>query len=166
MTALVAPKGHDHPEIAEKIAEVQENLRRFADAYGRSLLELRREIETENLRKQVTDVLDRGNADAATRTRVFERVNDLEKTVQSDTMNFTRKLSGAGSMLLNVVNELAVAQGADADTFLNEASVKKLTGVAQQYADAGAQTRAEGELLTYQKSTSVGGAKLGALLGR
>lgn len=166
LTSIVAPKGHDHPEIAEKISEVQENLRRFAEAFGRSLLELRRELETENLRKQVTDVLDRANADAATRTRVFERVGDLEKTVQSDTINFTRKLSGTGSMLLNVVNELAVAQGADADTFLNEPSVKTLTGVAQQYADAGAQTRAEGELLTYQKSTSVGGAKLGNIIRR
>jgi predicted lipid carrier protein YhbT len=166
LTALVAPRGHDHPEIAEKIGEVQENMRRFAESFGKSLLELRREIETENLRTQVTDVLDRGNADAATRTLLFDRLAELETSVQSDTLNFTRKLSTTGSVLLNTVNELAVAQGADADTFLNEPSVQKLTGVARQYADAGTQTKAEGELLTYQKSTSVGGSKLGLIIGR
>src|SRR2546421_3671477 len=41
LTNLVSPKGHDHPEIAEKIDEVQGNLRRFAEAFGKSLVELR-----------------------------------------------------------------------------------------------------------------------------
>jgi hypothetical protein len=166
LCSLVSPRGHDHPEIAEKIGEVQDNMRKFAESFGRSLLELRREIETENLRTQVTDVLDRANADADTRTALLGRLTELETSVQADTINFTRKLSTTGSVLLNTVNELAVAQGANADTFLNEPSVQKLTGVARQYADAGTQTKAEGELLTYQKSTSVGGPKLGAIIGR
>jgi len=166
LTSLVSPRGHDHPEIAEKIGEIQDNMRRFGEAFGKSLLELRREIETENLRTQVTDVLDRANADADTRATLLGRVADLETAVQSDTLNFTRKLSVTGSLLLNTVNELAVAQGPDADVFLNEPAVQKLTGVARQYADAGTQTKAESELLTYQKSTSVSGSKFGNILGR
>jgi hypothetical protein len=165
LTTLVAPRGHDHPEIADRINEVQENLRRFAEAYGKSLLELRREIETENLRRDVTTVLDRGNADVATRTRITERLRDLDGALQADTTVFTRSLAGTGSMLVNTVNQLAAAQG-DAEAFMGDADVQRLTGVAQQYAAMGTQVRAEGELAAYQRTTSVGGGKIGRITGR
>jgi hypothetical protein len=35
LTRLVAPIGHNHPEIETKIGEVQGNIRRFADSFGR-----------------------------------------------------------------------------------------------------------------------------------
>jgi len=165
LTTLVAPRGHDHPEIADKISEVQENLRRFADAYGRSLVELRREIETENLKRDVTAVLDRGNADLATRARITERLNALDGALQADTSVFTRSLAGAGSLVVNTVNQLAAAQG-DAEAFMGDADVQRLTGVAQQYAAMGTQVRAEGELAAYQRTTSVGGSKIGRITGR
>jgi len=165
LTTLVAPRGHDHPEIAEKINEVQENLRRFADAYGKSLVELRREIETENLKRDVTAVLDRGNADIATRARITERMTALDGALQADTSTFTRSLAGAGSLLVNTVNQLAAAQG-DAEAFMGDADVQRLTGVAQQYAAMGTQVRAEGELAAYQRTTSVGGGKISRITGR
>ena len=71
LTSLVSPKGHDHPEIAEKIGEVQDNLRRFSQAFGNSLVELRREIETEVLRRNVNDVLALGQATEDTRARII-----------------------------------------------------------------------------------------------
>jgi hypothetical protein len=165
LTTLVAPRGHDHPEIADKISEVQENLRRFADAYGKSLVELRREIETENLKRDVTAVLDRGNADIATRARITERLTALDGALQADTSVFTRSLAGAGTLLVNTVNQLAAAQG-DAEAFMGDADVQRLTGVAQQYAAMGTQVRAEGELAAYQRTTSVGGGKIGRITGR
>ncbi|HLF78903.1 MAG TPA: hypothetical protein VJB57_15600 [Dehalococcoidia bacterium] len=157
LTQLVSPRGHNHPEIEEKIGEVQGNLRRFAEAFGRSLVELRREIETESLRDKASAVLDLAGASEDLRTRVFERVADLEDKVQSDTTVFTGRLAGAGSILLNAVNEMAVAQGANADTFLANPDVQKLTGIARQYVETGTQTRPESELLTYQKTTTAGG---------
>jgi hypothetical protein len=166
LTQIVSPVGHDHPEIAEKIDEVQGNIRRFAEAFGRSLLELRREIEAESLRRTVTDVLDLGGADGATRTGVLDRVQDLAAHVQADTTQFTQKTSTLGSLLLNTVNQIAVAQGANADTFLANAQVKAVTAIARSYADAGVQTRPEAELVTYQQTTTaVGGRKLGAAFG-
>jgi hypothetical protein len=160
LAGLVSPQGHNHPEIEEKIGEVQENLRRFAEAYGRSLLELRRELETENLRQQVTDVLDQGGASADLRTRVLDRVAELERTTQSDTPNFTRKLATTGTLLLNAVNEIAVARGAEGETFLQSEAVQKLSGMARQYSEAGTQVKPESELQTYQRTTTTAGSKV------
>jgi hypothetical protein len=166
LTQLVTPVGHDHPEIAAKIDEVQGNLRRFAEAYGRSHLELRREIEAESLRKSVTDVLDIGGADAATRATVLTRIQDLSATVQSDTTQFTQKTSTLGNLLLNSINQIAVAQGGNADIFLNNDKVKAVQSMARSYASAGVQTRPEAELITYQATTTAaGGRKLGTILG-
>lgn len=165
LTELVAPKGHDHPELVEKIDEVQENIRRFTESFGRSLLELRREVETRNLRKTVTDVLDFGAATPAVRDRLLTRVKELEDAIQVDTPSFTQKLTAAGLLLQSEINQLAVGQGAGADQFLANPNVKALNGMAQQYALAGTQLRAESELSTYQRTTTVAGRKLGNIIG-
>jgi hypothetical protein len=164
--SLVAPHGHNHRELEEKIGEVQENVRRFGEAFGRSLLELRRELEAENLRKQALDMLDLGGASADLRSRVLTRVDELAKNTQADTPNFTRRLSVTGEVLLNAVNDIATARGAEAETFLNNEAVQKLRGAAQQYADAGTQTKPEAELQTYMRTTTTSGNKFGSLLNR
>jgi hypothetical protein len=157
LTTLVAPKGHDHPEIAEKIGEVQDNLRRFAQAFGNSLVELRREIETEVLRRNVNDVLALGQASEDSRSRISDRITQLENSIQSDTTVFTQNLTSTGSLLLNEVNTMAVAQGAAGNAFLANPSVQKVSAVARQYVDAGTQTSGEAELTTYQKTSAVSG---------
>lgn len=156
LTKLVAPLGHNHPEIEEKIAEVQGNIRRFSESFGRSLLELRRDIENQNLRRTVTDVLDRAGAATDVRDRVLRRVDDLEVAVQQATPVFTGKLANTGNVLLTEVNELALGQ-ADPDAFLAEPAVAKLMGVATQYATSGTQTQVEEELGTYRRTTSAAG---------
>jgi hypothetical protein len=157
LTGLVSPKGHDHPEIAEKIGEVQDNLRRFSQAFGNSLVELRREIETEVLRRNVNDVLALGQATEDTRARITDRITALENSLQSDTTVFTQNLTTTGSLLLTEVNSMAVAQGAAGNAFLANASVQKVSAVARQYVDSGTQTSGEAELTTYQKTSAVSG---------
>jgi hypothetical protein len=166
LTKLVAPQGHDHPEIAEKIDEVQGNIRRFSEAFGKSLVELRREIETEDLDKTVRDVLDVAQAPQATRDRVLGRVTELRTASQSDTPNFTQKLANTGSLYLTTLNELAQSQGANADTFRALPEVQKLSAIAQTYFNAGTQSRPESELSVYMQTTrAAGGAKLKNILG-
>jgi hypothetical protein len=166
MTQAVTPVGHNHPELEEKFGEVQGNLRRFVEAFGRSLLELRREIEAENLRRNVTEVLDLGGATADQRTRVLERVNELNLAVQVDTPQFTQKTAVLGNLVLNTVNEIAVAQGANADVFLQNPTVQTVQGMARSYSDAGVQTKPEAELLTYQATTTAArGRKLSKIVG-
>lgn len=167
LSKLVTPRGHDHAEIAEKIAEGQENLRRFAEAYGRSLLELKRELEVRTLDQNVNGVLDAAGASAERRERLLTRVNELQGLVQSDTQTFTGKTAAAGLLLLNEINAMAVEQGDAADQFLARDDVRKVNAMARQYADAGAQTRAESELLTYERtSAAIGGTKFRDALGR
>ena len=166
LTQVVSPVGHNHPELEEKFSEMTANLRRFTEAFGRSLLELRREIETENLKARLTDLLDLGGATSAQRDRLLDRVGDLTLSSQVDTPQFTQKTSILGSLVLNTVNEIAVARGADADTFLGNPKVQAVQAMARSYADAGVQTKAEGELLTYQATTNaVKGSKIGGILG-
>jgi len=165
LTQRVSPRGHDHPEIGEKIAEVQGNIRRFAEAFGKSLVELQREIETENLDRKVDNVLDAAEASQAIRDRVKGRINELTDMVQTDTTIFTNKLANAGSFLLTEINEMAVAKGDKAGEFLNTESVKNTIAVATQYSDTGAVTTTEQEISTYRKTTATGGSKLGTLVG-
>lgn len=160
LTQLVSPVGHAHPEIAEKIGEVQGNLQRFAEAFGRSLLELRREVETANLNKNIRDVLDLvPNAPEPVRQRFNERIADLEKAAQSDSLVFTKKLAAAGNLFLNDLNDLAVAQGDGADQFLAQPAVQTLLKTSQQYSQTGTQIRPEAELSLYQKTTAASGGK-------
>jgi hypothetical protein len=165
LVALVSPHGHPHPEIAEKIAEVQENLRRFAEAFGRSLVELRREVETGTLRQRIDTVLVKGGASAELRERLRLRLNALEESLQGDTTLFTQKLAFAGSQILTEVNQLAVQQPDGGAQFLADDDVKQLNAMATNYFDAGTQTRPEAELQTYRRSTTSGGAKLGKVFG-
>jgi hypothetical protein len=167
LSNLVSPRGHDHPEIEEKIGEVQGNIRRFAEAFGRSLLELRREIETANLRRTINDVIDLAPAEVqpAARERLLGRIEDLRATVPSDTPTFTQKLSSAGNLVLSEVNELAVAAGAGADDFRNQPVVQTLVNTARSYQEAGTQVRPENELQTYLRTTRTTGGQLTNLIG-
>jgi len=154
LTNLVAPQGHDHPEIAEKIAEVQGNIRRFTEAFGRSLLELRRDIESQNLRRNVVDVLDQAGAASVVRERLLDRVAELEESVQLPTNAFTSKLAATGNVLLQEVNELAQAQGEEAEIFLARTEVRNVLQAATHFSQAGGQTSPEEELGTYQRTTA------------
>lgn len=161
LTQLVSPKGHDHPEIAEKIAEVQGNLRRFTESFGKSLVELRRDIENQNLRRKVETVLDKAGADQTIRDRVIGRVVELESGLQQTTPVFTAKLAATGINLQREITDLALGQ-ANPDTFLDDDDVKSLVMTATHYVDAGGQTKVEEELGTYIRTSAVaGGTKFG-----
>ena len=159
LTRLVSPVGHDHAEIADKIAEVQGNIRRFTETFGRSLLELRRDIENQNLRRRVTDVLDEGSAPVGVRDRLLTRVGELERAIQQPTPVWTAKLAATGNVLLQEVNELAVAQGTNADAFLASPAVRQVMEIATHFSATGTQNRAEEELLTYQRTTTAAGGE-------
>lgn len=159
LTNLMSPRGHDHPEIAEKIAEVQDNIRSVMESFGKSLLELRREIETDLLRRVLTSVLDEAQAPSTTRTDVLTRVDSLSERLKADSAAYTTELSLTGNRLLSVTNDLITANPALA----NSANMKLLQGVSQVYATAGTQTKADNELKVYG---ATGALTRGRLLAR
>lgn len=169
LTNLVSPVGHAHPEIQTAITDVQGNLRTFAEAFGRSLLELRREIETEALRRNIDDVLNVAGSAASedARTQIATRLGALSTSLQADSSVFTQNLTAAGQVLLTQVNNMSVASGEAGQAFLSNPSVVRLTQAATQYAQAGTQSAPANELLTYQRSAAaVGGAKFSYIVER
>lgn len=162
LTNLVSPKGHGHPEIAEKIAEVQSNLLNFAESYGQNLLQLQREIEALNMRRKVEEVYNLGKVPEAERTAVLERFDDLASNLQLPAPVWTSKLANVGGLVLSQVNTIATNQD-DPDEFINNKQVKEVVNFATQYHTSGVQTTAESELNIYRKTNAV---KLTSKLGR
>jgi hypothetical protein len=162
LTNLVSPIGHNHPEIEEKIAEVQDNLQNFAQSFGQSLLQFQRELETENLRRTLTGVLDAAQASQAVRDDVLGRVNKLSDATQADPSVFTSQLASTGNRVLSVVADLVTSK----PDLQNNPSVQMAQQVAQQYATAGTATTAATEMNIYRRTTSVAGNKLAPVVGR
>lgn len=154
LTSLVSPKGHEHPEIAEKIDEVQGNLLKFSEAYGQNLLQIQREIEALNMRKKIEGMYDLGQVPQADRGAVLERVDELAKNLQLSAPVWTAKLSGMAGLVLSQVNTIAATQD-DPDQFVNNEGVQEVINFATQYHTSGVQTSAENELSIYRKTTSL-----------
>lgn len=57
LATLVSPQGHDHPEIAEKIDEIQGNLQKFYDLFGKTLAGIQRQIQELALKQAVEDAI-------------------------------------------------------------------------------------------------------------
>jgi hypothetical protein len=155
LTSLVSPRGHDHPEIAAKIDEVQGNLRRFIESFGNSVLELRRDIESQNLRRVTVKVLDAGGVVGADRDRILQRVDDLELARQASTLEYSSKLADAGTVLSAEVQNIALAQGANANAFLDNEDVKTMVGITSAFAASGGTFGADQELDTYRRTSLV-----------
>lgn len=150
LTKLVSPKGHDHPEIAEKIDEIQGNIVRFSEAFGRSLVELRREIEATKLRRKINDNITSRNPERG--LRMLERIDELELLIHEPTINYTRKLNSLSNLIVSEIQTIAVEQGEAADAFLAEPGVKELNERAQQHIAAGTSIKPEQELRMYEQA--------------
>jgi hypothetical protein len=162
LTNLVSPIGHTHPEIADKIEEVQTNLTNFAQSFGQALLQVERQFETVNLRQSLSAALDQAQAPQATRDDLLGRVDTLSNSLQADPSAFTGQLSNTGNRVLTSMSDLITANPALA----NNASVQKAQQIATQYATSGTVTNAAAELNIYKRTTSVAGNKLATVLGK
>ena len=162
LTNLVSPRGHDHPEIAEKIAEVQDNVRRFSEAFGKSLLEFRRELEAEFLRQRLTGALDELGASQATRDELLGRVTLLNSALQAESTVFTAQLANTGNRVLTTVAELATARPEVASS----PNIQVLQQVAQQYVTSGTATSADAELKMYNRTGTASGGRIASVVAR
>jgi tRNA nucleotidyltransferase/poly(A) polymerase len=129
---------------------VQGNIMRFSEAFGRSLLELRREIEATKLRRKVDENITTRNPERG--LRLLERIDELELLIHEPTINYTRKLNSLSNLIVNEIQAIAVEQGEDADAFLAEPGVKELNERAQQHIAAGTSIKPEQELRVYEQA--------------
>jgi hypothetical protein len=112
LTRLVAPQGHNHPEIERKIAEMQGNFDTLVNTLSASLTELQRQFQTERFRKQVEDVLDRAaiDKDAPRGRELLSLVDDLNTTVSESPTVFNRKARNVGVQLATKIETIVAEQ--------------------------------------------------------
>ena len=152
VTNLVSPRGHNHPEIEERIDQVSSNLRNFAESYGKSLLEIRRDMEADDVGGLVDNTLGAVEIDPEVLKRIRDRVGTLKDLSQTDTPAYTGKLATLGTSIITELNNAAVAQGENAEAFRSKPEVRALLAKAEQYSTAGTQLRPENEIQVYRNS--------------
>src|SRR5436853_625413 len=62
---LVSPQGHSHPEYVAKFDEITTNFQNLLNTLSSAMAELQRQIQTDRLRRQLLDVLDKAQIDPA-----------------------------------------------------------------------------------------------------
>lgn len=100
LTKLVSPTGHDHPEIAEKIDEVQRNLQRFYDLFGRSLAQLQRQVQQLAVQRKVDAAV--GEIGAVTperRVALDAAIGDIANAWSDSPAIYSAKKKRAGQQL-------------------------------------------------------------------
>jgi len=165
LTRLVAPRGHDHPEIADKISEVQENLRKFADSFGETLVALRREIELDKLDEGVKTVLKPGVIPEATRVLLADRVSDLRKSIQTDSTVFTGKLSATAALVQQALSDASQNRAPEAPDIFDDPVAKSLSDQAGSLAQSGRAIKASDELRSYKTAQAKSGGRVFTLGG-
>ncbi|WP_437569793.1 hypothetical protein [Sorangium sp. So ce542] len=135
ITRRLSAVGHEHPEIEEKIDEVQDNLRRFADAFGKSLLGIQRELEHDNLRASADEAF--AGVPEVIKDKVKKRLDELVPVIDADPRVVSKKLSVTGATILTAINEAATAAGQGGEDFLKKPAVAALSQAAANYVDMG-----------------------------
>lgn len=101
LTRLVAPQGHDHPELARKFDEVSGNFQTLIESVSASLTELQRQKQIDVLKGQVEGVLTEAGiaADEPRGKELLEVVKGLEEAAHGSPRDFGRKSREAGALL-------------------------------------------------------------------
>ena len=127
LTRLVAPTGHDHPELIAKINEMSTNFQTLLDTLSQAMAELQRQIQTLRLRRQVEDVLDHAAIDiTSVKGREFTAlVDDLELRVNDSPTAFSRAARNAAVQMSTKVEALIDEQAAN-PAFVSSEQVKQV----------------------------------------
>ncbi|EIV92711.1 hypothetical protein [Frankia sp. QA3] len=163
LTRLVAPQGHDHHELEEKIDEVNGNVRRFTDQFGAQLARIQRTLQTLAIERQVNDTFAAaGTVPDAVRAAVAESVGTLKSYSDSDTLIWGARKKTAYATILRAMGDLRDAQP-DPTPLEDNELFKSTLVVATEEASVAAPRTVGGEIDQYGK---VNAKTSGALLYR
>lgn len=107
LAALVAPVGHDHPELVAKLEEQAQNLQRLFDVFGEAVAQLQREVQILGLNDRVNEALDALPVDIALRfrPRFLALLRQLDAARIESPQTFTTRLQRIGTDLAALVEE-------------------------------------------------------------
>lgn len=129
LTQKVSPVGHDHPELVEKLDELQANLDRFFDVFGKTIVELQRQIQQIALRQQAEATLDKlPEIEPVQRERMTKAIEKLAEVTDERPDIYTREVKRLGEQLREEV--LAATDGKE--DLKNQKEVVELLEVARE----------------------------------
>ncbi len=150
LTDLVSPVGHDHPEIVEKIEEIQGNIQRFYDAFGAAIAQLQRQMQQLALQRKVETALEKvPNATPEVRKEMEDNAKELaDAWLDNPGIYSARKRRTAQKIQTQLVNLLAEADPAVRD----DPDVKDLNEFADAMATEPAVISYEQEVAQQQRA--------------
>jgi hypothetical protein len=155
LCTLVAPLGHDHPQITEKLNALQSTINDFTQSFGKAQLQIQRQMQTSLLR-QYADLmfaLPNLNAEPAEKAPLLAKLDELNANLDADSTTFTLKLVAACNQALITINSLFAPPSRA--RLANNDAVKQLSALAQQHAQLGVLHEPIREIRSYAAANSV-----------
>ncbi len=133
LTRRVSPQGHDHPELIEKLDEIQRNLQRFLEVFGQSMAQVQRQLERLAMDVRTQRALDAiPDITPAQRLEVERIVGRLDTVRVENPYLYTRELRRTGEELTAKITELLPADRPD---IAEQPDVAELTLAARTLAE-------------------------------
>jgi len=90
LSRLVSPQGHDHPELVAKLDEIQNNLRKFFDVFGKAMATMQRQLQQLALEKHTDNALREVEPDESKRRAIVQELltTPVEKALYADPRTF------------------------------------------------------------------------------
>jgi hypothetical protein len=163
LTRRVSPTGHDHPELIEKMNEIQRNLERFLDVFGRSMAQVQRQLEQLALQMRADQALDRiPDLPPALRAEVTGIVSSLDDVRIDNPYVYTSRFKRVGEELEAKVVELLAAAPPEVES---EPEIEELFSAARTMSATKPAFSFEDEVMQHLKVDQIGGGNIGKVIG-
>ncbi len=114
LTRRVSAHGHDHPELIEKLDQIQRNLQRFLEVFGRSMAQIQRQVQQLALQQQANQALDRiPNLPPERRNEVDTLLGRLADARHDNSYLYLREFRRTGELLTNVLADVLPSDDPD-----------------------------------------------------
>jgi len=163
LTRRVSPTGHDHPELIEKLNEIQGNLERFLDVFGRSMAQVQRQLQLLALQQRADQALDRiPDLTPARRVEVTDIVRTLDDVRIDNPYVYTSRFKRVGEQLEAKVFEILSTAPPEVET---EPEVQELVSAARTMSAAKPASSFEAEVQQHLKVDQIGAGNFGKVIG-
>jgi hypothetical protein len=112
LSRLVAPQGHDHPELVAKMDEIQANLRKFYEVFGQSMATIQRQLQQLALERHTEDALRVVELDEEQRRRILKDlvIDPLDKVLYADSRTYQVNFRRAAELVQGEVQKRQPAE--------------------------------------------------------
>jgi hypothetical protein len=129
LSQKVSPIGHDHPELVEKMKELQSNMDKLFDVFGKTVAELQRQIQQLALEVQVSRALDK--IQVADRAEFDKHIKTLGESRKDTPYVYTSTARRTGEELVKRIRD---AVPIDKPELLEDEAVREVLEIAQTMA--------------------------------